>query len=322
MRLIFLGSPGSAVPFLEACHRRHEVRAVLTRPDRPSGRGLRPVSPPVKDAALRLGLRVLQPEDPGGAVCGLRGLGAEMGVVVAYGRVLSREFLGCLPLGFMNVHFSLLPRWRGAAPVAWSLLSGDTRTGVTLFWIEEALDEGPVQRAAGLDISPEDDALSLMERLVELGVREMEAALGEVSSGRVVRRAQAGFPTRAPKPGPAQAEVGFSLPAREIHNRVRALRGGRDAFLRLNVPGRERPLRLSLLKTRLEDEASGGDAGSIVRVERGLGVLVQSSLGRFWISEVQPEGKKPMPAADFLNGLRMKAGSRLETVPRFQAGAK
>jgi len=132
MKLLFLGSPGIAVPFLEACARSgHEVAAVLTQPDRPAGRGLRLHEPEVKAAASRLGLRVLQPEKPSAAAAELSALDADLGVVVAYGRFLKPDLLGAARLGFLNVHFSLLPRCRGAAPVAWTLIRGERECGVT-----------------------------------------------------------------------------------------------------------------------------------------------------------------------------------------------
>ncbi|MFA6029325.1 MAG: methionyl-tRNA formyltransferase [Elusimicrobiota bacterium] len=313
MRLLFLGSPQEAVPFLEACARAHEVVAVLTQPDRPSGRGLRPTPPPVKDAALRLGLRVLQPARPSEAADELKALGADMAVVVAYGRILSAKTLAATRHGFLNVHFSLLPRWRGAAPVAWALMEGDARTGVTLFWIDEGLDTGPVQRMAEEDVRPEDDARTLMSRLVSLGVRELEGALADVALGRVRREPQTGAQTRAPKLGPEHARLDFSLDASVFHNRVRALAGGPRPFLRLATP--RGPLRAAVLSTFPGEAEVGGDPGSVARVERARGVLVECRLGSVWLREVQPEGKKPMSAADFLNGLRTGPGDRLEIIP-------
>ncbi|HAH05388.1 MAG TPA: methionyl-tRNA formyltransferase [Elusimicrobia bacterium] len=316
MRLLFLGSPGEAVPFLEACAREHEVAAVLTQPDKPSGRGLKLSPPPVKLAAQRLGLRVLQPADPAEPAPELQALGADMAVVVAYGRILKPEVLASTRHGFLNVHFSLLPRWRGAAPVAWTLLSGERRSGVSLFWIEEGLDTGPLQRQAPEDVREDDDEPTLMSRLVDLGVRELGSALGEVAEGRVRREPQAGEPTRAPKLHAAIARLDFKQSAEEFHNRVRALQGGPKPYLLLKVPGREQPLRVAVLKTALEAGAEGpGEAGDLVRVERSRGILIRLRSGRLWISQVQPEGKKPVFSADFLNGLRLGPGGRLETLP-------
>lgn len=315
MKLLFLGSPKEAVPFLEECARGHEVAAVLTRPDRPRGRGLKTAEPPVKTAAARLGLRVLQPERPEDILAQLRAAAADLAVVVAYGRMLGPEVLACARHGFLNVHFSLLPRWRGAAPVAWTLLGGDAQSGVTLFWIDQGLDTGPMQCRAAEPVRPDDDARTLMERLVRLGVAQLREAMAQISRGAVRREPQAGEPTRAPKPAGALSRLDFKLSAQEFHNRVRALCNGPKPHLLLATP--RGPLRLAVLRTEPDGAGRGarGGPGSVARVERERGVLVECGFGRVWIREVQPEGKKPMPSAEFLNGLRIGEGACLETIP-------
>ncbi|HBL16537.1 MAG: methionyl-tRNA formyltransferase [Elusimicrobia bacterium GWA2_69_24] len=312
MRLLFFGSPAIAVPFLEECLRtgEHSVAAVVTQPDRPAGRGLRLRAPPVKEAALRLGLPVLQPDRPAAAAAELREARADLGVIVAYGRILKREVLDIPRLGLLNVHFSLLPKYRGAAPVQWALLHGERRTGVTLFWLDEGMDSGPVQRTAALDIGPDEDARALFPRLQSLGVAELGGALADVAAGRVRREPQAGESSLAPKVTAETARVDLGMSAAEVHNRVRALRAAPKAALVLAGPER-----VALLGTGLDDGDSGDGPppppGTILRVEREKGFLVQCRPGRLWIREVQPEGKKPLSGADFLNGRRLRAGDRL-----------
>ncbi|MFH1725612.1 MAG: methionyl-tRNA formyltransferase [Elusimicrobiota bacterium] len=325
MKILFLGSPAVAVPFLEECVKLgdHSVEAVVTRQDRPSGRGLLLKPPPVKEAALRLGLRVLQPRKPSSAVPELRALAPDLAVVVAYGHIVKPDVLAVPRLGLLNVHFSLLPKYRGAAPVQWSLIRGERRTGVTLFWLDEGMDTGPVQRIAGVDVGPDEDALELFGRLVELGVRELRAALADLSAGRVRREPQAGEPSLAPKLKPEQARIHFGMPADELHNRVRGLRAGPKATLEVVAQGRPAPLRVAVLRTGREESAGkrppDGPApeavpGRILRIEREKGILIQCDPGRLWVREVQPEGKKQYFAADFLNGMRLRAGDRLEAV--------
>lgn len=310
MRLLFFGSPGVAVPFLEACvSSGHEVAAVVCQPDKPSGRGLGLKAPAVKDAALRLGLRVLQPEKPSAVAAELAALGADLAVVVAYGRLLKPDVLAAARLGFMNVHFSLLPKYRGAAPVQWSLMRGESETGVTLFWIGEGMDTGPVQRMARCPVGPDQDALSLFPALVELGVRELTAALEDLAAGRVVREPQEGEPSLAPKLKAEDARISFAMPATEIHNRVRGLAAGPGAWFETEAGGR--PLRVKLIKTAAGDPSSSGEPGRILVVEPDGAVLVQCGPGSLRVREVQPEGKKKLPAADFINGLRLKAGLSL-----------
>ncbi|MDE2291620.1 MAG: methionyl-tRNA formyltransferase [Elusimicrobia bacterium] len=310
MRLLFLGSPSAAVPFLEAClGSGHEVVAVVTQPDRPAGRGLALRAPAVKEAALAAGLRVLQPERPSAAAAELAALGADLAVVVAYGRILRPDVLAATRHGFMNVHFSLLPRSRGAAPVQWTLLRGEREAGVTLFWLDEGMDTGPVQRMASCPVAPEDDAASLMAKLTALGVRELGAALADVAAGRVVRTPQSGEPTAAPKLTADLARIGFEMTAREIQDRVRGLALGPAAWF--EAAAGPKTVRVKLTRAALAGEGGAGAPGVLVAVEPDGSVLIQCRVGVLRVREVQPEGKKKLPAADFINGLRLKAGQRL-----------
>ena len=305
MRLLFLGSPAVAVPFLEACLAAgHEVAAVVTQPDKPSGRGLELKPPAVKAAALARGLKVLQPEKPSVIAAELAALKADLAVVVAYGRILRPDVLAAARLGFMNVHFSLLPKYRGAAPVQRALMDGETGTGVTLFWLDAGMDTGPVQRMAPAPIAAEDDALSLFPKLVALGVSELQAALGEVAAGRVVRTPQAGEPSLAPKLTADLARIDFEMAAPQLVNRVRGLAAGGGTWFEAGAPGR----RVKVVRAGLAEASGAGEPGRLLGVEPDGAVLIQCRLGVLRVREVQPEGKRKLPAADFINGLRLKAG--------------
>ncbi|MBI3550732.1 MAG: methionyl-tRNA formyltransferase [Elusimicrobia bacterium] len=312
MKLLFFGTPKIAVPFLQACAARHEVLAAVTKPDSPSGRGLDLAPSPVKAAAAALGIRSIEPQTPSVVAAELTGLGADLAVVVAYGKILKPDVLAATKHGFMNVHFSLLPKYRGAAPIAWSLIRGETRTGVSLFWLDEGMDTGPVQLRREAPIGPDEDAPALAERLTAMGVEAMIAALADVGAGKIIREAQSGDASLAPKLTRKDAAITFDQPAVDIHNRVRGLRGGPRAYF-------ERGGSVTVLKTALDSSAPTGESraegvpGAVVRVERNHGVLVQCRLGRLWLVEVQPEGKKQIPAADFVNGLRLKPGDLLIT---------
>lgn len=315
MKLLFFGTPPAAAPFLEECARGHEVLAAVTRADRPAGRGLALASSPVKGCAARLGIPVLQPERPIEAARELRRLGADMAVVVAYGKILPQEVLQTTRLGFMNVHFSLLPKYRGAAPIEWSLIRGESRTGVTLFWIDAGMDTGPVQASRELAAGPEEDAVSLCRALVELGVGALRDALRDISRGAIVRRPQSGTPSLAPKLTREDAWVDFERPAPELHNRARGLAAGPRAFLRLLDSGSS----VALIKTAVASDPvlqeRDRPPGTILSVERERGILIQCRPGRIWIVVVQPEGKRQMPAADFANGLRLKPGDVIGCLP-------
>ncbi len=190
-RVAFLGTPHAAVPTLNAVASRFEIPLVITQPDRPKGRSSKPVPPPVKEAAIELGLPVAQPTtsldlgerlDAAGPI--------DVGVVVAYGRILRPEVLAKPARGFLNVHFSLLPRWRGAAPVERALMAGDEMTGVTIMVMDEGLDTGPVLTAQAIDIPPQDDAGMLTERLAQIGARLLVDAVDQYLEGNLKPQAQ------------------------------------------------------------------------------------------------------------------------------------
>lgn len=309
MKTIFFGTPETAVPFLRLLAAKTEVLAVVSQPDKPAGRGLAVSPTPVKAAALELGLKVLQPAKPSESAAELKALGADFGVVVAYGRILRTDALGSTRLGLLNAHFSLLPKYRGAAPVQWSLVRGEARTGVSLFWLDEGMDTGPIQAVTETDILPGDDAPALLARLTGLGVELLDSVLADLASGKVVRRPQEGEPSAAPLIEREDARIGLDLTADQIHNKVRGFRSWPRAWLEL-ASGK-----LLVLKTALPepgDAPAQGVPGRLLSVGRTKGILVEcSSRSRLWFLEVQPEGKKPLNAAEFANGLRLAAGGLL-----------
>ncbi len=312
MRTVFYGTPELAVPFLELLSRKTSVVAVVTQPDKPAGRSLAIAPSPVKTAAIRLGLSVLSPEKPADALAPLGVLKPDLAVAVAYGKILPREVLSLPTLGSWNIHFSLLPLYRGAAPVQWSLAQGATQSGVTLFWMEPQLDAGPIFLQRETAVSEDEDAVGLFARLGRLGLGVLEEALDEAAAGRVRREPQRGEPTFAARIRREDARLSLERSARENHNRTRAMVVWPTAYLELKGPA---PRGLKVLKTRLavDAQASGeGVAGRILRIERGGGILVQcQDRSALWLLTVQPEGKKPVGAADFLNGLRLGVGDLL-----------
>ncbi|MBI5246947.1 MAG: methionyl-tRNA formyltransferase [Elusimicrobia bacterium] len=309
MKTVFFGTPETAVPFLRLLASKTDVVAVVSQPDRPSGRGLEVSPTPVKAAALELGLKVLQPAKPSEIAAELKSLGADFGVVVAYGRIMKTDVLSSTRLGLLNAHFSLLPKYRGAAPVQWSLVKGETKTGVSLFWLDEGMDTGPVQAMVETAVGPDEDGPGLLKRLTELGVELLGPTLADLAGGKVVRSAQTGYPSMAPLIKRDDARIDLGRDAAEIHNLVRGFRSWPRARLELTSGP------LLVLKTALPgvaDPAGKGAPGTVLAVERGRGILVQcSSCSRLWFLEVQPEGKKPLNAAEFANGLRLAAGGFL-----------
>ena len=317
MRILFYGSPAQALPFLRSLAREEECAAVVTRPDKPRSRGLSSFPTAVKREAASLGLKVLDPPNPMAAIEELSALKPDLGVAVAYGRLLRPELFRLPRLGTLNVHFSLLPRYRGAAPVAWSLINGETRSGVTVFWIDEGLDTGPILLTRETSISPDEDATSLQNRLIDLGVGALREALALLKSGAAQPRPQVGPPCLAPPLTNSMGLVSFEKPADAIHNLVRGLAGGPKAYV--NLSSSEGPRRLILLRTKLPEhgslEAPSAAPGSIARVDAEKGFLIECGKSSFlWIVEVQMEGRRALPAASFLNGLRLGAGKTLPLI--------
>lgn len=294
MRIVFAGTPDAAVPSFEALlASNHEVMAVVTRPDAPAGRGrtLRPS--PVKERALLAGLEVLTPAHPRdqGFQDRLRALAPEVAPVVAYGALLPRSALEIPRLGWVNLHFSLLPAWRGAAPVQHAVLAGDEVTGATVFRIEEGLDTGPFFGILTEQIRPTDTSGDLLGRLAQAGAGLLVATLDALATGDVHAVAQAAEGvSHAPKLGVDDAHVDWSAPALRVERLIRACTPAPGAWTSF------RGKRVKLGPVTLTDAAL--PAGMLH--EDLVGTATQAvRLGR-----VRPEGKAEMPATDWLRGLR------------------
>jgi methionyl-tRNA formyltransferase len=306
MRVVYLGTPAAAVPPLEALlASAHEVVAVVTRPDRPRDRrGGAPLPSPVKQAAHSAGLPVLEP--PGGRDPELPGrlaaLGADIGVACAFGYLLPDPVLAAFPRGIVNLHFSLLPAYRGAAPVQRALLDGVTVTGVTTFVIDAGMDTGPMLLAAEVPIRPEEDAGALTARLAEIGARLTVETLDALEAGQVEPRPQpeAGA-SLAPKVTVEEARLDFGRPAARLAAAVRAF---------TPAPGAWTTHRGRRLKITRAAPAGHGDGGPALEPGRlGLGpdgrLLVGTGDQPLELLEVGPEGRRAMSGAEFARGARL-----------------
>jgi methionyl-tRNA formyltransferase len=282
-RLVYLGTPAMAVPPLQALVAAgHDIALVVTRVDKRRGRGAELSPSPVKAAAVELGLPVSHHVDE------VIGTGADLGVVVAFGQLIKPRVLAAVPM--VNLHFSLLPRWRGAAPVERALLAGDTVTGVCLMQLEEGLDTGPVYRRAEVPIEVTTTADELRGELVAVGTKMLVEALdGQLGTPR----RQVGEPTYAAKLRAEEMQIDWTQPALVIHRLIR-------------LGGAYTTLRGKRLKVLVAD-VMGGDEG-VVGNELRSGVV-----GGLRLVRVQPEGKPPMPFVDFARGARLAAVERLGT---------
>ena len=292
MRLAFFGTPADAVPALEALHAAdHEVALVVTQPDRRRGRGSEPSPSPVRAAADALGLRVLTPERSREVVDDVAASGAELGVVVAFGQLLPQALLDALPLGYINVHFSLLPRWRGAAPVERAMLAGDTETGVCIMELEAGLDTGPVYARATTPIGAQETAGELRARLVALGTELLVATVPTVPIATPAP--QVGEPTYADKLTVEEFALDWNQSAADLARVVRAGNPRPGAWTT------DHGHRLKIWRVRALSECIDAEPGTVfghTRVAAGEGALE--------LVEVQPEGRRTMAANAWLAGRR------------------
>ncbi|OPX06047.1 methionyl-tRNA formyltransferase [Mycobacterium sp. AT1] len=303
MRIIFAGTPEPALPSLRRLvdSPLHEVVAVLTRPDAASGRRGKPAPSPVARFALDAGIPVLRPSRPNDEefVAELRDLAPDCCAVVAYGALLRDGLLGVPRLGWVNLHFSLLPAWRGAAPVQAAIAAGDEVTGATTFLIEPSLDSGPVFGVVTETVRPTDTAGDLLERLSISGAMLLERTMDGIADGSLTAVPQpADGVTVAPKITVEEARVRWDLPAQVVDRRIRAVTPNPGAWTMIG------DLRIKVGPVNLEQDEQDPLPPGRIRVDR-QGVHVGTSSAPVLLGEIQPPGKKPMKAADWARGARL-----------------
>ena len=305
MRVLFYGTPRFALPTLDALLASHEVVGVVTQPDRPAGRGQRVAPPPVKERAVAAGIPVLQPErlrdprwlDP------LRGVRADVAVVVAFGQILPRAVLEVPAGGSINVHASLLPKYRGAAPIAWALIRGEAETGVTTFQMDEGMDTGPILLSERTSIRPGETAGELADRLSVMGARVLIETLARLGTLSPIPQRDAEA-TLAPRLRKVDGWLDWREPASAIVGRVHGCNPWPGAAT-------EAPAgRLTIWRARaVARETDGGTPGTLV--EAGGSVVVTAGVGAVEPTLVQPESRRTVTWPEYLRGARLRAGDRL-----------
>lgn len=307
LRVIFMGTPDFAVPTLtEIVGQGHEVVCVYTRAPAPAGRGMELRPSPVQRTAERFGIPVFSPKTlkPPEAAEIMASHQADVAVVVAYGLILPKAILEVPELGCLNLHASLLPRWRGAAPIQRAIIAGDAETGVCVMKMEEGLDTGPVGMVERLAIDGNATAGELHDRLATLGADLMVRALAALSRGalRFTPQPEDGV-TYAAKIGNDEARLSWSRPARQVHDLVRGLSPFPGAFVEVDLG--KGPERLKVLRTALAGGAA--EPGTLLDEDGTVACLE----GAVRLVQVQRAGKGPMSARDFLRGARLAAGAKL-----------
>jgi methionyl-tRNA formyltransferase len=307
VRTIFFGSPEFAVPCLEALHDISEVVAVISQPDRPAGRGLVMRPPAVKERALELGLDLWQPTKVRTREFAerLRALEADVAVVVAYGRILPKAVLEAPRLGCVNVHASLLPRWRGAAPIQWSIVHGDPETGVTLMQMDEGMDTGPILATESTPIERDDDAATLSARLSKMGAELLRRQLPRYVAGELTPQPQDhAMATMAPLLEKAHGRINWDQPARAVHNQIRGMNPWPGAH---TVLGERRIKVHRAVASTLDPE--GAKPGEITALDHE-GILVACAEGTVEVQELQESGRKRVDARAFISGRGVAVGDR------------
>ncbi len=306
LRIVFMGTPDFAVPCLERLVRdEHEIIAVVTQPDRPKGRGRHLTPSPVKESAQELNLPVLQPEkikEPG-----FIEQQPDVIVVVAFGQFLPRQLLDLPPLGCVNVHASLLPKYRGAAPIHWAIMNGETSTGVTTMYMDSGMDTGDMILKRETPISLDENTGLLHDRLSSLGAELLAQTLELAAENKAPRTPQnPKEASYAPLLTRQIEAIDWKRSATDIHNQVRGLNPWPGAYCLYN----DRTLKI--WRTYIQETAGNfATPGSIIAVERDC-LLVATGSGTICLAEVQPQNKRRMGAGDFSTGYRVNAGEILE----------
>lgn len=308
MRLAFMGTPAFAVPSLaELVAAGHEIVAVYSQPPKPRGRGQKLTPSPVHAFAENLGLRVLTPPSMKApeAMAAFAALDLDAACVVAYGQILKPEVLDAPRLGCLNLHGSLLPRWRGAAPIQRAIMAGDRQTGVQIMQMSAGLDEGPILLSEVVPIGPEDTAGTLGERMAAIGAGLWPRALAALERGGLEPQPQVGEVTYAAKITPAEARLDWTRPAAEVDARIRGLSPAPGAWF--EAPGPDGPVRIKALASRLE----GGAGGAPGEVRDEALTIVCGDGAAVRLLRVQREGRGAQPAEELLRGFPIPAGTRL-----------
>ena len=323
LRIIFMGTAELSCASLAAlaADEKFHVAAVVTQPDRPKGRELKPQPSPVKSLALRLGLPVLQPERARDEqfITELRALQPDLIVVVAYGQILPSAILDLPRHGCLNVHTSLLPKYRGAAPIQWAIANGDTETGVTIMKMDAGLDTGPIVSQRRTPIRPEDDSATLHNRLAQLGAELLVQTIPDYVAGKIQPVPQpAEGASHAAKIKKEDGRIDWNRPAQEIWNRLRAFTPWPGAFTFLKAE--PKPQLLKIWKAEVVEknggaacraEASERRPGEILSADK-TGIVVGCGERALRIFELQREGGRRLTAPEFLAGHALKVGERFE----------
>lgn len=309
MNIVFMGTAGFAVPALQRLiDSRYTVTGVITQPDKPVGRGLKVSSSPVKALGTEHGLRVMQPDRLRDELTRdeILGLKPDLGVVAAYGKILPVWMFEDIPHGVINIHGSLLPAYRGAAPIQRAIMNGDSVTGVTIAQVEEGLDTGDILKQVEMPVGEDETAGELSKRMAERGADLLMEVIAEIEAGTKSACPQPPDTVYADKIEKSEARIDWAMPAKKIHDLIRALNPAPGAFTDLNNKS------LKVWRSHIHSLTNDNKpAGEVIDIT-SKGFIVRCGAGSLLITEVQPESKKRMSGAEFARGYRLRAGDLLQ----------
>ncbi|NLK00474.1 MAG: methionyl-tRNA formyltransferase [Clostridia bacterium] len=312
MKVVFMGTPEFALPSLQAISddEGFNIVGVVTQPDRPRGRGKKLAYPPVKKLAIDLDIDYIQPESVNskGALEIIARWDPEVVVVTAYGQILGVELLGLPPLGCINLHASLLPKYRGAAPIHWAVINGEKKTGVTTMYMDEGMDTGDIILQEDISIEPTSTAGDLHDELAERGSKVLLKTLHQLSEGKITRTEQDhDLATYAPPLKNEDAAIDWNKKAGEIVNHIRGMNPWPGAYTIFN------DMILKVWGAKVRDNIIDGKPGEIIKTNHEEGFIVQARDGQVLVSHVQPQSKRRMLAVEFMRGYDICEGQFLHT---------
>ena len=310
MRVIFMGTPNFAVESLRKLHEsHHEITAVVTATDKPQGRGRKIAPSPVKEAALEMNLPVLQPKNLKSAnfIDKLKNFNPDLITVVAF-RILPEEVFSLPPRGSINLHASLLPRYRGAAPINWALINGDTETGLTTFLLNKKVDTGAILLQRRIAIAPDDDSGSLHDKLMTAGADLLLETIDGLESGALKPKPQSSEQASpAPKLTTETGRISWQQPARDIVNLIRGLAPQPGAYGFLDGK------KIIILKGRELADDKDAEPGTIIKADKKTGLTIKCGQGAVEIIALKPQGKKAMGSEEYVRGNHVKIGGKFDT---------
>ena len=309
MRIIFMGTPMFALPSLEKIYKEHEVIAVFTKADKPNARGKKINYSPIKEFALANNLRIYQPETfkDEALIEEIKNMQPDLIVIVAYGKILPKEVLDIPKYGIINLHSSLLPRFRGAAPINAAIINGDKKSGVSIMYVEEELDAGDVILQEETEITDEDTFLSLHDRLKDIGADLLLKAIELIEKGEAKAKKQDKNLVTFVKPFKKEdCKIDWTKKSREIFNFIRGMNPVPTAFSNLNETI------IKIYETKINDKVyNNATCGEVVEYLKGKGVVVKTADGSLIITSAKPENKKQISGVDLINGKFLKIGEKL-----------